>query len=693
MIVGFTDNLYRLPAMRQGLASCVLLVLYALFALAENRSRGGNGKMRAWNKRFLAALSTLVMLAAGWTAGSAASANEQTTFKQGEGYAAGKYDIQAAQPTTDNWERRSRYAAIAGGPPKLKWRLATGYWAESAPVIGSDGTIYAVDRNLSGKPKVIALHDDGTVKWTFTGQADTAFNGSPVIAADGTLYVSSSASLYAIHSGTGKEKWRRTVGKSLSSPAIAADGTIYVGAENGTLYAIQPTDGAVKWTTAPFGHSSMDLQQTTPVIGKDGTIYTFACNYENVEYFLIAIDPVSRKMKWKRNMLDAMYGSPIIGADGTIYAASAWGFLFAIRPDGVEKWRFNAQAPITSSPAIGADGTIYTGTSGAYLYAVNPNGLMKWKFVADADHALQRAPLIDANGTIYMASVLRDGQAADGYLYAIKSDGSQKWIYKVARTQVGGDWFADLSEPAIGADGTIYFGTSAKEFYAVHGVAPLLEAVDPSHSGAPVPEATEEVPQPEASAAPQPEAAPGPASEQPPAFIDMAGHWAEKAVLEAARRQTVSGFLDGTYRPNQAVTRAQFTTMLARALGIEAPDQALSFTDADAIPSWARGAVAAAVKLGYVQGDSGGAFRPEARMTRAEMAAVIAKVLKLDAVGKAATSFADDADIPSWAKGAVEAARQQGVVAGRSGNRFDPAATVTRAEAAVILLRVVTPIE
>jgi len=51
------------------------------------------------------------------------------------------------------------------------------------------------------------------------------------------------------------------------------------------------------------------------------------------------------------------------------------------------------------------------------------------------------------------------------------------------------------------------------------------------------------------------------------------------------------------------------------------------------------------------------------------------------------TAFADDQEIPAWAKGAVEALRQQGIVQGREGHRFSPRDTATRAEAAVMLLR------
>lgn len=66
---------------------------------------------------------------------------------------------------------------------------------------------------------------------------------------------------------------------------------------------------------------------------------------------------------------------------------------------------------------------------------------------------------------------------------------------------------------------------------------------------------------------------------------------------------------------------------------------------------------------------------------------MIARAMKLPTANSTSISFADDADIPHWAKGAVEAIRQHGMIEGRGGNRFVPNATATRAEATVMLLR------
>ncbi|MET3508230.1 RCC1 domain-containing protein [Halalkalibacter oceani] len=171
------------------------------------------------------------------------------------------------------------------------------------------------------------------------------------------------------------------------------------------------------------------------------------------------------------------------------------------------------------------------------------------------------------------------------------------------------------------------------------------------------------------------------------AFTDIAGHWAEDYIMRAVEKGFVSGYPDGTFKPNHPVTRAEFTVMLAGALKLEGNGSALTFTDHDQIGGWAKQAVAQAVQAGIVVGFSDGSFRPNTQITRVEMAVMVARALQLELNANALPGFADDEAIPQWAKGAVEAIRKLGIVDGRGGNRFVPNETATRAEATVMLLR------
>ncbi|WP_189027948.1 S-layer homology domain-containing protein, partial [Paenibacillus albidus] len=100
-----------------------------------------------------------------------------------------------------------------------------------------------------------------------------------------------------------------------------------------------------------------------------------------------------------------------------------------------------------------------------------------------------------------------------------------------------------------------------------------------------------------------------------------------------------------------------------------------------------RNAIAQAVQAGIIKGYEDGTIRPNAAITRAEMATMIAKSLKLSIEGNAVPGFADDKNIPSWAKGVAAALKKAGIMEGTGANQFNSDAKATRAEAVTILLR------
>lgn len=170
-------------------------------------------------------------------------------------------------------------------------------------------------------------------------------------------------------------------------------------------------------------------------------------------------------------------------------------------------------------------------------------------------------------------------------------------------------------------------------------------------------------------------------------FTDLSGHWASSMIKEAVSAGIVKGYPDGSFRPNHSVTRAEFAVMLAGALNLRDEGTSLSFTDKNSIGSWANQAIAQAVAAGIIGGYEDGSFRPNAAITRAEMVTMIARALELPVDTQATTGFADDANIAGWAKGAVEAVHQLGIVNGRNDNRFVANDSATRAEAVVMILR------
>ncbi|WP_214630911.1 family 10 glycosylhydrolase [Paenibacillus agaridevorans] len=170
-------------------------------------------------------------------------------------------------------------------------------------------------------------------------------------------------------------------------------------------------------------------------------------------------------------------------------------------------------------------------------------------------------------------------------------------------------------------------------------------------------------------------------------FSDILGHWAEASIKLAAAKGIISGYADGTFKPKSEVTRAEFAVMLARMLNLQGNGAELEFNDMAAIGSWAKQGIAQAVEAGIVKGYSDGSFRPNAKISRVEMVTMIVNALGFADNSKATTVFADDAEIPAWARAAVAAAVENGLVQGVGGNKFAPNQTATRAESVVVLLR------
>ncbi|WP_240644616.1 S-layer homology domain-containing protein [Paenibacillus paeoniae] len=170
-------------------------------------------------------------------------------------------------------------------------------------------------------------------------------------------------------------------------------------------------------------------------------------------------------------------------------------------------------------------------------------------------------------------------------------------------------------------------------------------------------------------------------------FSDITGHWAEASIKQAVSVGIVSGYPDGTFKPGRTVTRAEFAVMLMNALKPQGEGASLTFTDKAKIGSWAQKSVAQAVYAGVINGYKDGSFRPNEEITRAEMAKMVAKALGLTGEITETHDFADDKDIPDWAKGAVATIKNLGIIEGKGANQFAPGDKTTRAEAVTVLLK------
>ncbi|MBW7474701.1 choice-of-anchor I family protein [Paenibacillus oenotherae] len=178
-------------------------------------------------------------------------------------------------------------------------------------------------------------------------------------------------------------------------------------------------------------------------------------------------------------------------------------------------------------------------------------------------------------------------------------------------------------------------------------------------------------------------------------FADLSGHWAEKDVETMASKLIVNGVNENDFAPGKAVTRAEFTAMVVRGLGLSLSSEAAMFTDV-APDAWYAGAVSAAVKFGLINGKTADKFAPDAWITRAEMAVMIARAItavqsegKPEAGSRASVlgKFKDASAIPQWAAEGAALLVDKGIMQGSTAGAFAPADNATRAQGAVILLR------
>jgi hypothetical protein len=168
-----------------------------------------------------------------------------------------------------------------------------------------------------------------------------------------------------------------------------------------------------------------------------------------------------------------------------------------------------------------------------------------------------------------------------------------------------------------------------------------------------------------------------------PYFKDISKHWAATSIVDMALRGVINGFPDGTFRPDETVTRAQFVKMLASAMQWTYEKPSIGFNDD--IPGWASAAIDTAVCRRVVTGYPDGSFAPDAKITRSEMAVMLDRALGL-ADTNTVLEYKDQNEIPAFARAAIARATDAGLLQGADG-LFGPNDGASRAETAVVISR------
>ena len=170
--------------------------------------------------------------------------------------------------------------------------------------------------------------------------------------------------------------------------------------------------------------------------------------------------------------------------------------------------------------------------------------------------------------------------------------------------------------------------------------------------------------------------------------------WAEEAICALAEYRVLSGYGDGCFRPEHPVTRAETAHMLLKAFQVEdTGGEQNAFTD---VPeeAWYYASVTGAAGAGIINGNEDGTFAPERSVTREEFAAMLARgaaVQKIPLEDKRLNiNFADEAEIAPFAVGYVDLLYLSGILNGDGDGAFRPKASLSRAEAAASIYRLLT---
>jgi outer membrane protein assembly factor BamB len=228
---------------------------------------------------------------------------------------------------------------------------------------------------------------------------------SPAVTSDGMVVVGAdNGMVYALNGTTGALIWSFNAGSAIgASPAVGSNGLVFVGTRNGVLHVLrsEATTVASVWsTTLNGGVSSAALTENSLFVG----------TFSNVLYAFDLQTDVVAQLRWSLPLLGRVASSPILSRDGQLYVTTYDdGSLHAVNvTTGALQWTFDAQGMVYGSPAVGSNGRVYFGDALGNFYAINPAayGTANANPVAwskRADSGFYSSPAI-VNGSVLVAS-------------------------------------------------------------------------------------------------------------------------------------------------------------------------------------------------------------------------------------------------------------------------------------------------
>lgn len=313
-----------------------------------------------------------------------------------------------------------------------------------------------------------------SVLWTYEGGAKTYCWA--VLMKDGNVVTGFEGKAVALNPATGTAVWEfATGGAAVETPCVGDDGTVYLGV--GTrVYALK-ADGTEKW--------SFDLGSKAdgPSVGPDDNIYAGSVGGK-----IVALSP-SGALEWEASVPGSIR-SPSFDKKGNLLCSAATLCMYAFDSKGRKLWEFKPEGDLPvypglfdwantlDTPSVGSDGTIYAGsyhspnmtTSATQIpdYAVSPQakvygissgGVKKWEFVSTYEcGSTLHTPSIGADGTLYA------GTSCWRVIALNPANGTLKWEFN---TGEGQGVCPSIWSPSIGKDGLLYAATTSAKIFCI----------------------------------------------------------------------------------------------------------------------------------------------------------------------------------------------------------------------------------
>ena len=178
-------------------------------------------------------------------------------------------------------------------------------------------------------------------------------------------------------------------------------------------------------------------------------------------------------------------------------------------------------------------------------------------------------------------------------------------------------------------------------------------------------------------------------------FKDAATHWAKEAINDMGSRMIISGIGNDTFEPDRDITRAEFATIIVRALGLKPGTGKIPFTDVNAM-DWYGSYIMTATEYKIISGYGNGKFDPNDKITREQAMVMIDRAMNITGlkpefktgdVDKLLAGFNDADELADYAKKSTAACVKTGIVTGKNGKMIAPKDNITRAEVAVVIQR------